>query len=112
MDKEKAVQLLDKYKHLFIKAYIFGSIAQDTQDEWSDLDVVLVRHTNLPFPERSKEVLPLIIEAKGADALIYTPEEFSTQMGKNGFVKEIIRGSIVVEGEQEGSIPMVETGGK
>jgi predicted nucleotidyltransferase len=112
MDTNFAVKLVKKYSPLFIKAFIFGSIAKGQQDNWSDLDLILVRYTDLSFPERAKEVLPLILETCGADVLIYTPEEFERQRRKNGFIQEILQESIEIEGEQGRSKTVVETGGK
>ncbi len=112
MDRKDAVRLINKYKSLFLKAFIFGSVARGENDEWSDLDIIMVRRTNLPFPERGKEVLPLLTEACGADVLIYTPEEFERQRQKKGFVQEVLKESIKIEGKQGRSKTVVETGGK
>jgi hypothetical protein len=46
----------------------------------------------------------------GADVLIYTPQEFSKKVGKDGFISRVLQEAIEIEGEQKGSGPLVETG--
>src|SRR5689334_24472066 len=36
---------------------LFGSLVTGQVDEWSDLDLVVIVHTDLPFYERIKQVL-------------------------------------------------------
>jgi predicted nucleotidyltransferase len=110
--KEDAINLVRTYRKLFKKAFIFGSVARDENDAWSDIDCIFIRNTSLPFPERGKELLSFIKASGGADVLVYTPSEFSRQLKKEGFIKEILKESIEIEGEQSGSGEMVETGGE
>lgn len=58
------------------KIILFGSLAQGQVNEWSDLDLVIVQQTALPFLERSKQILRLLRPQVGLDVLVYTPEEF------------------------------------
>ena len=110
MQRWKAVSLVKKYRHLFIEGYIFGSVAKDEADEWSDLDLILVCKTNLPFPERGKSFLKLIVEANGADVLVYTPTEFQKLMHQEGFVSKVVKEAIRIEGKQRRGKTVVETG--
>ena len=68
-----------------------------------------MRNTNLPFPERGKELLSLLKATGGADLLVYTPREFTREQEKNGFVAQVLQEAIEVEGEQKGRSEMVET---
>ena len=97
---------------MYSKAYIFGSVARGDEDEYSDLDIIMVRETELTFPERAKEFLSLLKEAGGADLLIYTPEEFRRQLERNGFVAQAVKEAVEIEGEFKRSTQMVETSRK
>ena len=112
-DRESAVTLVEKYRELFVEAVIFGSTAVGEADEYSDLDLVLVRETELPFVERAKEVLPLLRESGGADLLIYTPEEYERERRRGGFVAQVTGpGSVRIEGKQKRRGAVVEAGGE
>ena len=58
------------------KILIFGSYAQDTATEISDLDLLIIKDTDLPQNKRNYEVRKLL---KGVlfpiDILVYTPKE-------------------------------------
>lgn len=59
------------------RAFVIGSYARGTADAWSDLDLVIVLDTTLPFVERGR-LLGQLFEAipVGIDLLVYTPQEF------------------------------------
>ncbi len=38
------------------RVYLFGSAAQEEEDELSDLDLVIIKRTELPFIDRLREV--------------------------------------------------------
>jgi predicted nucleotidyltransferase len=59
------------------RAILFGSAARGDQHEGSDLDVIVVRSTDLPFVERPRELLEMLPPGLAVDVLVYTPEEFS-----------------------------------
>ena len=66
------------------RVYRFGSWARDEADELSDLDIVIIKRTPLPFLDRIREVLSLLPRELGAvDVLVYTPEEW-TRMKEAG----------------------------
>jgi len=50
-------------------------VNQDVQ-EWSDLDIAIIKQTNKPFYQRLREVALLCRPSVGVDFLVYTPEEF------------------------------------
>lgn len=58
------------------RAILFGSAARGDLHEGSDLDVIVVRRTELPFVERPRELLERLPPGLAVDVLVYTPEEF------------------------------------
>src|SRR5512136_3348037 len=75
------------------KVILFGSMAQGSVGEWSDLDLVIINDTSKPFLQRLKEVALLCRAPVGVDYLVYTPEEFAQMVqSKNPFIlEEIVR---------------------
>ena len=74
------------------RAVAFGSYARGEADGYSDLDLVVVLETGLPFLERGR-LLPEIPETipVGVDLLIYTPEEFRRGLERGrGIFAEIL----------------------
>lgn len=78
------------------RALLFGSYARGTADSMSDVDLILVCATELPFVERFR-LFPEIFEAfTGADLLVYTPQEFEEMRVRSGFVEKAEREGVVV----------------
>ncbi len=107
---ESAREVLRQHAHLFRRAYIFGSVARGEDDEWSDVDVILVRETELPFTERAREVLPLAKALLPVDLLIYTPAELRSLRRTRAFVREAVEKGIRVEGEQKRGAKVARAG--
>lgn len=60
------------------RAILFGSAARGDADEFSDIDLVLIKKTDQPFLDRLVEFArSLPPELTRVDAFIYTPAEFS-----------------------------------
>ena len=72
---------------------LFGSMASKSLNEWSDIDLVIVHNTKLPFYRRIKQALQLIHPKVGVDLLIYTPEEFSKLSRERRFFRDEILGN-------------------
>ncbi len=70
--------LLDKYGPIE-KIILFGSAARGETDEYSDLDLIVVKKTGKNFVQRLVEVPLLPVHS---DVFVYTPEEFE-QMKEN-----------------------------
>lgn len=61
------------------KIIVFGSQARNEADEYSDLDLIIIKKTNKRFLERLLDVPLFPIPV---DVFVYTPEEFE-QMKEN-----------------------------
>jgi predicted nucleotidyltransferase len=70
--------LLEQYGPIE-KIILFGSYARGDTDEYSDLDLILIKKTQQRFIERLVSVPLLPVHA---DVFVYTPEEFE-QMKEN-----------------------------
>ncbi|RMF01147.1 MAG: nucleotidyltransferase domain-containing protein [Chloroflexi bacterium] len=109
MENQRAKQLsqtlsavLDTLIHQYQpeKIILFGSAAAGAPASWSDLDLVIIKNTPLPFLQRSKEVALLCRAPVGVDFLVYTPDEFETMMAENNvfIVEEVLgKGKVLYE---------------
>jgi predicted nucleotidyltransferase len=78
---------------------VFGSFAQSRVTEWSDLDLVVVADTDLPFYQRLDRVYRSVSPQVGLDVLVYTPEEWADLIANRRFVQEEIlqKGLVIYE---------------
>lgn len=67
----------------------FGSFARGDVGQWSDLDMIAVMESDLPFIKRLLELHRELISTVGLDLLVYTPEEFE-QMRERYFVRRAL----------------------
>lgn len=66
------------------KIILFGSHARGKADEYSDLDLIIIKKTDKRFVQRLIEVPLLPVHA---DVFVYTPEEFeSMKENENPFI--------------------------
>lgn len=81
------------------KVILFGALATGSVHEWSNIDLVVVEPTQLPFFQRIKEIRKLLQPKVGMDIMVYTPEEFDRLCVERPFFKEEIlgKGKIVYE---------------
>lgn len=82
------------------RIYLFGSFARNEDDELSDLDLVVIKKTTLPFFERMREAAKFLpFEIGSFDLFVYTPEEFSSmQKNGNAFIETLLEeGKVVYE---------------
>jgi predicted nucleotidyltransferase len=107
MDRQR--QLTDALDHIVQtlvseyhpqKVILFGSMAEGRVDEWSDIDLVIIKETSKRFLARLKEVALLCRAPVGVDYLVYTPAEFE-QMASEGrpFIQEEVlrKGKVLYE---------------
>ncbi len=84
------------------RVIVFGSLAHDQVGEWSDLDIAVIKQTNLPFLDRLLEVSLLVKPKVAADIVVYTPQEYKAMKQDGGsFVDEIERGRVVYDAARE-----------
>ena len=96
---------LDRYLALLLehvapeKVILFGSLAQDKVQAWSDIDLVIVSCTEDRFLDRTKEMLRLLRPRVGLDVLVYTPEEFEQLCRERPFFQQEIvqKGQVLYE---------------
>ena len=76
---------------------LFGSLATGQVGEWSDLDLVVIANTDLPFYERIKQVLQSVRPRAGMDVFIYTPVEWAKMASERAFIRDEIldKGQVV-----------------
>lgn len=76
------------------KIILFGSQVRGEADEYSDIDLIVIKKTNRRFVERLVEVPPLPIHA---DVFVYTPEEFEAmRSNENPFVMSALEDAKVI----------------
>ena len=112
VDLEEVKAILRRHGTLFQEAYVFGSVANGTQDDSSDVDLLLIRETASPFFDRIREVMDLVWDLRRVDLLIYTPQERDALRGEPGrfFTKSVFEKGIRIEGSQSGSPSMAAAG--
>ncbi|EKR62760.1 nucleotidyltransferase domain protein [Leptospira weilii str. 2006001853] len=94
-------ELMEKIRFLIqdktIEAYLFGSIARNTQNAYSDVDLILILDTKVPFlnrPELFPELLALPVEL---NLFVYTPQEWEKARDQSkypGFWKSVFEDMI------------------
>jgi len=98
---EKIVKILaEKYQPE--KIILFGSYAYGKPTEESDIDLLIVKDTRLPFYKRLSEVRKLVSEARRGNAfepLVVTPAELRKKLERGDeFFKEILKKGRVLYG--------------
>lgn len=81
------------------KIILFGSAARGDTDEYSDIDLILIKQTDKRFVQRLVEAGSLIPLDLAVDVFVYTPEEFQSMIEKgNPFIEEALKdGKLVYE---------------
>lgn len=80
------------------RAILFGSYARGDADEYSDIDLAIIKDTDLPFLDRYTDFRALFrVTRKAIQVLVYTPEEFtSMQAAGNPFILNVIEDGVVI----------------
>lgn len=91
------------------KIILFGSVARSEVEEWTDLDLVVVAETDLPFYERTRQILNNVSPKVRMDVIVYNIAEWEEMHRSRAFIKtELMDGGRVVyergmySGEQVG----------
>jgi predicted nucleotidyltransferase len=87
---ERLVECLRRYNPE--KIILFGSYARGDTDEYSDLDVVIIKNTEKRFLERLVEVAKYLDNDLGnVDVFVYTGAEFEEMQRKeNPFIEKVL----------------------
>ena len=74
------------------KIILFGSYANGNPDENSDLDLFIIKETNLSRPERTVQVRKMLYGARiPIDLIVYTPKEIEESRDNIfSFVHEVL----------------------
>lgn len=109
MELSTVREILLQHSSLFSRAYVYGSVARGREDEHSDVDLILIRETGLPFFERVREVFDIVRALAPVDILIYSEQEFQQLLAEPGryFLKDIAATGAVIEGTQSRGSPVV-----
>ncbi len=76
------------------KIILFGSQAGGDADEYSDIDLIIVKETTQRFVRRSIEAPHFSVPS---DIFVYTPQEFEQMReNENPFLESALEGSIVL----------------
>ncbi|MDN5331848.1 MAG: uncharacterized protein PWP45_1073 [Tepidanaerobacteraceae bacterium] len=79
------------------KILLFGSYARGREDLFTDLDIIAILKSDLPFIERIGFIYRKVAPRVAADILVYTPEEWQTIKEKPFFKKAAAEGRVLYE---------------
>lgn len=92
------------------KIILFGSQARGEADEYSDVDLIVIKKTDKRFVERLIEVPPLPIHA---DVFVYTPEEFEMMKNNdNPFIAKAMESAKIIYEKPQGEFITVAAAGE
>jgi predicted nucleotidyltransferase len=72
------------------KIILYGSFANGNVQEWSDIDLVIIKESKKKFCDRIAEVLSMLRPEVGMDIAVYTPAEWEALCKERRFVQEEI----------------------
>lgn len=83
------------------KIVLFGSLAKGEVKSKSDIDLIVIWETDLPFMKRLETLYEAIKPNLAMDILAYTPQEIEELYGKNPFItKALNEGCVLYERER------------
>ena len=88
------------------KVILFGSVARGETDEFSDIDLIVVKDTDERFFKRLLDVTAYLPRDVTIDVLVYTPGEIETMvMGRNPFIQRALEeGQVLYERPPGGGV--------
>ena len=79
------------------RVLLFGSAARGEADEYSDLDLIVVKQTDERFIQRSIQATRLMPANVITDILVYTPEEWRRMVEEyNPFIEQVLKDAVVL----------------
>ena len=83
------------------KVVLFGSLGREDVYLRSDIDLLIIWKTDLPFLERLQVFYDAINPNVAMDILVYTPEEIEKLYRKNKFIAKVLdEGRVLYEKKQ------------
>ena len=81
------------------KIILFGSVARGDADQYSDIDLIIIKKTNIRFIQRLVDVTAFLPKDVAIDVLVYTPDEIKTMIeAGNSFIKKALaEGKVLYE---------------
>ncbi|ADI02729.1 nucleotidyltransferase domain-containing protein [Syntrophothermus lipocalidus] len=79
------------------KILLFGSMARGRLDLFTDIDLLVVMHSNLPFVERCGWVYQKLMPRVDADIIVYTEQEFESLKDSPFLKKALAEGVVLYE---------------
>lgn len=98
VERAERMQLLAAEAERIVRALVergatlvvaFGSFGRGEVGRWSDLDLIAVMESDLPFVERLAALYEELAPRVGLDLLVYTPEEFAG-MRERAFIRRAL----------------------
>lgn len=80
------------------KIILFGSYAKGNPDEDSDIDLVIIKDSELPRPQRTMQVRKLIYGSMvPIDLIVFTPKEVAeSKNNKYSFISNVLKSGIIL----------------
>lgn len=79
------------------KIILFGSMARGDADEYSDIDLIIIKKTDQRFVQRAVDVGSHIPLDLSVDLFVYTPEEFQVMVeNENPFIEQALKDGVTV----------------
>ncbi len=83
------------------RVVLHGSLARGDWNRASDIDLIIVKETDLSFTKRISEVIDLCDTTMNVEPLVYTPEELAAMLeAGNSFLEKALRqGKVLYESQ-------------
>jgi predicted nucleotidyltransferase len=78
------------------EAYLVGSFARGEWDDYSDIDLIVVKETKQNFLERMLEFTKKYHPGCAFDVLIYNSEEFAKMASISGFFRHAMKDAVKI----------------
>ncbi len=81
------------------KIILFGSMARGDADEYSDIDLIVIKDTKQRFVRRLVEITAFLPLDTAVDVLVYTPKELEAMLAEgNPFIEHALNeGKVLYE---------------
>jgi predicted nucleotidyltransferase len=80
------------------KIILFGSVARNEADPYSDIDIIIVYQTQKRFLDRLEELYRHWNIRRAVDILAYTPDEYEDLLRESDFIRDAVeKGRVIYE---------------